>query len=268
MAFLPKTLILIVLSLLLTTTHAARTPQARVWTICKPTTNPLVCFKTILPQALTGRFNIYKALEVEIAAAQQQVNKTASSINTLLARPDNSKDMAESLSTCKDQYENIVDAINDTVKQVSTRNVVEARFKFSAVLSYHSTCNDEFGKEKSPIANDAQGVYDLGGNCLDIMKAIEEREARRREGAGNKSNAPSTGTPATGPCKGAIGNCLRNDDVMMQSLFLAWEMDYRVVVCEVVTCGFNTTTTTIFELLHLKSFIKVVPCVVLRTFQM
>ncbi|KAK7331254.1 hypothetical protein VNO77_25474 [Canavalia gladiata] len=204
MAFNKILILIFSLSYLLVNTHAARTPEARLWNICKPTTNPILCYKTIFPQVINSSFNIYKALEIEIFATQKQVENTSSLMTTLLAKPGNSKDMIESLQTCKDQYNNILDSIQDALKQVANRNAIEARFKFSAVLSFHSTCNDQFTNGNSPIANEAQVVYDLGGNCLDIMKAIEDKENRRKRGV--TPILPPI-TPPTGPCVGVIGLC-------------------------------------------------------------
>lgn len=183
--------------------HAPRTPQARVWSICKPATNPVLCYKTILPIVLTGKFNIYKTLEIEIAATKLQVDKTAAAINSLIATPGVSKSMADSLSVCKEQYDNMIDSIAETVALVAKRDVSEAKYKFSAVISYHQACNDQFDAGTSPITNDAQGVFDLGSNSLDIMHAIEVREMRRR---GNAVPVPSLGSDG-GPCKGVIGIC-------------------------------------------------------------
>ena len=186
MAFTKIHLVLLIVSISMIfapTTFATRTIQARVWTICKPTTNPLLCYKTILPQAMeTPKFNMYKALETEIQAAQTQVVKTAANIATLIFQSsETNKSVSDALETCKEQYSNIVDAITESISLVSKRDVGEARFKFSAVISYYSACKEAFLESEidSPIGPDAQAVYDLGGNCLDIMKAIEDRERSR-----------------------------------------------------------------------------------------
>lgn len=113
-----------------------------------------------------------------------QVEKTSKLISVLLARPGNSKDLGDSLQICKEQYGNIMDSMAEAKNQVAQRNVIEARFKFSSVVSYYESCNDSFTKGTSPIVEEAQGVYDLAGNCLDIMKAIQDRESRRRRGTG------------------------------------------------------------------------------------
>lgn len=80
-----KTLILFVsLSSLLLQTHAARGPrtvQARLYSLCKPTTNMDLCYKTILPEVVgLSRFSNYKALEVEILATQKQVGSGGSTL--------------------------------------------------------------------------------------------------------------------------------------------------------------------------------------------
>jgi len=209
-SFIIKTLFLFVsFSGLVLHAHAVRTPQARVWSLCKPTTNPYMCFTTILPHVITlPKFNVYKALEIEIDATRVLVGNTTILINTLLTNPANSKDLNDSLSICSDQFDSMMDAINETITVIAQRNVAEARFKFSAVLSYLSACTDEF--TNSPIVKEGKDVYDLGGNCLDIMKAIEDRESRRRRGAPVPS--PVLGplpvaTPVLTPCQNQIGPC-------------------------------------------------------------
>ncbi|XP_061373648.1 uncharacterized protein LOC133315981 [Gastrolobium bilobum] len=196
-----KTLLFIAsLSCILVHTNAVPatgTPQAWVWALCKSTTNPVICYQTILPQ-VSGEFNIYKALVAEILATQNQVKRTSSLIAALLAKQGISNSLSESLNTCQEQYSNMLDAIDDTIKEVARRNVVEARFKFSAVLSYQASCNDEFIDGPSPIANEAQGVYVLGGNSLDLMKVIEDREG---------SKPPPSSPAVPDPCKGVIGIC-------------------------------------------------------------
>ncbi|CAL5184116.1 unnamed protein product [Lathyrus oleraceus] len=183
MSFTKIHLVLLIVSisiLFAPTTHAAGI-QARVLNMCKTTTNPSLCYKTILPKALeTPKFNMYKALEIEIQAAQVQVLKTATSIATLLWKSGSDKAIADSLTVCKNQYRNIVEAVTESVSLVSKRNVGDARFKFSAVISYYLACKESFEESQitSPIAADAQTVYDLGGNCLDLMKAIEDKERK------------------------------------------------------------------------------------------
>ncbi|MCH83547.1 pectinesterase inhibitor [Trifolium medium] len=184
MDFTKTHLVLLIVSttlLFAPTTYAVRTPQARVWTICKPTTNPLLCYKTLLPKALsTPKFNMYKAVDVEIQEAQAQVVKTVAKIaNSIFTSSD--KNIANALTICKEQYGNMVDSLIEVITLVSKRNAVEARFKFSAFISYHSSCEQAFVESKNaipPFADDAKVVYDLGANILDILKAIEDRETR------------------------------------------------------------------------------------------
>ncbi|KAG4948963.1 hypothetical protein JHK82_042156 [Glycine max] len=194
------------LSSLILDTHAARAPrtiQTRLYSLCKPTTNMDLCYKTILPEVVgLSRFSNYKALEVEILATQKQVETTSKLITSLLAKPGNSKDLTESLQICKEQYGNILDSIEESKNQVAQRNVIEARFKFSAAISLQVSCNDSFTAGTSPIVKEAQDVFDLAGNCLDIMKAIEDRESRRRRGG-----SPVTSPSVPSPCQGQVGLC-------------------------------------------------------------
>lgn len=220
-----KTFLLIVsLSCLLLHTHAAavaapvvapsgrrvRSPQAMVMNLCKSTTNRTLCIRTILPAMKGTSSDPYKALEAEMNATRNQVAVTRGLIDTLLAKPNNPKSLADSLSICKDQYGNMPDSIKDAIDVVSKRTVTESKYKFSAVLSYYNTCNDGFGKEVSPIAKEAIVVYQLAGNCLDIIKAIEDREYRRLlRRFGNKlpPPPPAVVVGANDPCFDVIGTC-------------------------------------------------------------
>ncbi|XP_020203388.1 uncharacterized protein LOC109788934 [Cajanus cajan] len=202
MAF-TRTLSMIIVFVSLLQAQAARTPEARVWALCKPATNPLACYKTILPHAVSAkRFNMYNALETEILATQQQVQTTSERISWLLGNPATDKSTKDSLATCQEQYSSIVDSIHEAIALVAKRNVGEARFQFSAVISFQSSCDDEFEGETSPIAKESQAVFDLAGNCLDIMKAIEDRESRHHGGT-----TGAVPTNATGPCHNTIGTC-------------------------------------------------------------
>lgn len=195
---------------------APRTRQASIWAICKNTTNPLLCYKTIIPR-VGLHFNIYNALAAEVSETHRQVLKTSSIINGLLAKPGNSKNLKDLLGICKEQYGNMLDSIVETTTLVTSptkqNNIHEARFKFSAVISYKSACKDEFDTAAvpNPIAKELQETFDLAGNSLDIMASIEDRESRRqaRKGGNNVGVGVGVGvgTPATGPCKGVIGIC-------------------------------------------------------------
>ncbi|KAK7412803.1 hypothetical protein VNO78_04439 [Psophocarpus tetragonolobus] len=178
-----------------------RSSEERVYAICKGTTSPGVCYRTILPEvAGLAQFNIYKALEVEVVATQKEVQKTYDQILSLLGQAGNSKDTNDTLSDCKEQFEDMFDSIDDSIKLVAKRDAGEARFKFSAVLSYLASCTDDF-TAPSPIAAQENIISDLGGNCLDIMKAIEDRDTRR--------HFPLTPLPSSppSPCSHQVGLC-------------------------------------------------------------
>ncbi|CAI8590429.1 unnamed protein product [Vicia faba] len=156
MAFAKIHLALLIVSisiLLAPTTHALFAPithavgrgghlatQTHIFKMCKPTSYPLLCYKTLLPKALvTPRFNIHRALEVEVQAAQTQVIKTVTSIETHLSKPGTSKDTVDCL-----------------------------------VIWF------EESEITSPIADDAKAVNDLSTNCLDLAKAIVNKSGKVR----------------------------------------------------------------------------------------
>ncbi|KAK7331252.1 hypothetical protein VNO77_25472 [Canavalia gladiata] len=141
---------------------------------CKKTTNPDLCTKTIQPFFQNGGVDRIKALQVEVDATNSQTKKTVGEINTLLSKNDINKSTKSSLSTCKNQYNSMLDSIRDTKNALARNDVVTAKFKFSAVLSFQAACKDEFKGEAFPFPQDSDTVYQLGGNCLDIIADMEK----------------------------------------------------------------------------------------------
>lgn len=205
-----KTLIIVLVSLssILLHAHAASTPQARVSRICKDVTNYTLCYQTVLPGVeRLQKFTIYKVIEIEILETQKQVQTVLKVMNSLKAKPGTSKDMSDSLSVCLDQYDSILTTVEKSLKFVEQRNVGETVMEISSVISFYEACNDQFDENvTSPIATEAKVVYDLGSNCLDILKVIEDREISR-QGA-NTTMEPPTGPPTpASPCQNTIGFC-------------------------------------------------------------
>lgn len=143
---------------------------------CKKTTNPNLCAQTIQPHFLKSALDPFKALEIEVEATLNQTKKTVAVIAELLAKHDISKSLKDSLDTCKEQYSSILDSIRETRDAIAKRDVITAKFKFSAVLSYQASCKDAFeGLEKEfSFASDSDTVFQLGGNCLDIIADLEK----------------------------------------------------------------------------------------------
>ncbi|MED6222532.1 hypothetical protein PIB30_065319 [Stylosanthes scabra] len=217
-----NTLLLLIVSLscLILNTHAAtgarphvslrkRTPQIALLNLCKNTTKPSLCAKTILPKMdFTVHFSHYKALEIAIVAAQNQTMKTSDRIATLIVNPSTPKNIVGDLKVCKEQYRNMLDAIKESLTVVAgSKNAVEASYKFSGFMASRATCED--GKV-SPIESDVKLSYDLGSVVLDIMAAIKERNLRRvarRFGSLIAPVTPSTAVKPADPCYNVIGTC-------------------------------------------------------------
>ncbi|OIW13905.1 hypothetical protein TanjilG_31794 [Lupinus angustifolius] len=128
-------LIVSISSFLLLQINATRVPsplQDGVTKLCSTTTDPVLCVNTILPH-LHGDFNPYKALELEIIAAKNQVVKSVAVMDNLIRNPSTTKETKESLIICKDQYGFMIDSINQAIAAVSIPNAREANAKFSEV---------------------------------------------------------------------------------------------------------------------------------------
>ncbi|XP_020203395.1 uncharacterized protein LOC109788941 [Cajanus cajan] len=141
--------------------------------LCKKTTNPNLCVQTIQPH-FHGSADPFQALSAEVDATLDEAKKTLADIKTLLTKPDNGKSLKDSLKVCQDQYSSMLDSIADTKASIGKKDVITAKFKFSAVISFQSACKDSFGGQKIPFLKDSDEVYQLGGNCLDIIADIEK----------------------------------------------------------------------------------------------
>lgn len=182
-----KTIILFTISLLfLGTTNSIPSSRnihvvkhslrSQLTDFCQKTTNPTLCAKTIQPHFLTGVLDSFKALEVEVDATLDQTKKTVAIIGELLKRHDISKSLKGSLDTCREQYDNILDSIQETKDAIARHDVITAKFKFSAVLSYQASCKDAFEgiETEFSFSADSDAVFQLGGNCLDIIADMEK----------------------------------------------------------------------------------------------
>jgi pectinesterase inhibitor-like protein len=145
---------------------------------CKKTTNPTLCENTIQPHFFKRHLDPSEALKVEVDATLNQTQKAIVIINELYVKSGISKSLKDSLDICKEQYGLILDAIKETKDAIATRNWVEARAKFGAVVSCQQACSDSFeGIQKEfTFASDSKAIFDLGGNCLDMIVDLQKSE--------------------------------------------------------------------------------------------
>ncbi|CAL0334506.1 unnamed protein product [Lupinus luteus] len=191
-------LIVSISSFLLLHTNATRVPaplQDGVTKLCSTTTDPILCVNTILPQ-MHGDFNAYKALEVEILAAKNQVVKSVTVIDNLIKNPSTTKETKESLTICKDQYGSMIDSINEAIAAVEKRNAWEANAKFSA-----------FEPELPPasLKNEEAALQTVGGNVLDISKGLEDIEMSKKGSLKDAATTKITSPPSK--CLNVVGTC-------------------------------------------------------------
>lgn len=148
---------------------------------CQNTTNSTLCALTIQPHILHGDLDPFKALEIQVEATLNETKKTASIIDEFLAKSNTAKALKDSLKICKGQYSNILDSIKETKDAIAKHDLIEAKFKFSAVISYQSTCKDEFEESECPFAADSDTIFQLGGNALDIIAEMEKTVAPKQQ---------------------------------------------------------------------------------------
>lgn len=141
---------------------------------CVGTENPTLCADTI-SSSLVGKFEPLKALEVEVEATLNQSKNVAGIIEKLIKNPLTNQFSMDALGICKEQYDNILDTLNEAVGLIQKQNVVDAYYKFSSVISYRSACEDTFDESpglEMPFPQESLRVFQLGGNCLDLMNGI------------------------------------------------------------------------------------------------
>ncbi|KAK7337531.1 hypothetical protein VNO77_18111 [Canavalia gladiata] len=145
-------------------------PQ-QVAEFCSGTENATLCADTITPY-FQGSFDPLLALAAEIEATLKQSLKISNIIVESLGNPTTDKRALDALDICKTQFESIADDIKKAGVLLTQQNVVDASYKFNAVLSYRSACEEAFVESPgviSPIAQDSLTLFQLGGNCLAIM---------------------------------------------------------------------------------------------------
>ncbi|RDX76516.1 hypothetical protein CR513_43480, partial [Mucuna pruriens] len=149
--------------------------EPEVIDFCKGTENPTLCADTITPYFQSSSFDPIKALETEIKATLNQSMKVADIIAESLADASTGKVELDALDICKSQYKSIIETIKEAEHLINQQNVVDAYYKFSSVISDHSTCEDAFLESPGisiPFPRDSLIVYQLGGNCMAIMDGI------------------------------------------------------------------------------------------------
>ncbi|XP_019439109.1 PREDICTED: uncharacterized protein LOC109344821 [Lupinus angustifolius] len=201
-------LIVSISSFLLLQINATRVPsplQDGVTKLCSTTTDPVLCVNTILPH-LHGDFNPYKALELEIIAAKNQVVKSVAVMDNLIRNPSTTKETKESLIICKDQYGFMIDSINQAIAAVSIPNAREANAKFSAIFSYRQSCELAFEPEVPPVSltNEEAALKIVGGNVLDISKGLGDIEMSKK---GLLKDAITKITSPPSKCLHVVGSC-------------------------------------------------------------
>ncbi|KAG5005805.1 hypothetical protein JHK82_023786 [Glycine max] len=154
--------------------------QSDITEFCKKTTNPALCAETIHPHFLKNRIEPFKALDIEVDATLAKAKKTLANIQTLESKTGTTKSSKDSFDICKDQYKSMLDAIKETKAAIANKDIITAKFKFSAVLSFQAACKDAFEDGKIPFFEDSDAVYNLGGNCLDIIADMEKAQGPQK----------------------------------------------------------------------------------------
>ncbi|KAK7392229.1 hypothetical protein VNO78_20660 [Psophocarpus tetragonolobus] len=141
---------------------------------CTGAENPSLCEETIAPY-VEGSLDPMKALEREMQATLEQAREIASQIKSELTNTGTAKNALDALGICKDQYGDILDTINECLGLLAQHNVVDAYFKFSAVISDKSSCDDAFQESPGldmPFSNDSTTLFQLGGNVLATLDSM------------------------------------------------------------------------------------------------
>ncbi|CAK8572708.1 unnamed protein product [Lathyrus sativus] len=154
--------------------QASQSGYPEIAQLCIDGENIALCAETILKQ-MTGPFDPLKALEIAVDATLDQAMTVAGTIDELLRDPSTDKKAMDALGVCEEEYDDMLDAIEETVDLLQNQNIVDAYYKFNSVLSLKSTCDDAFAESPGvtmPFSQDSQILFQLGGNCLGIMNDL------------------------------------------------------------------------------------------------
>ncbi|KAL5069017.1 hypothetical protein RYX36_019904 [Vicia faba] len=154
--------------------RASKRAYPEIMQLCIDGENVALCAETILKQ-MNGPFDPLKALEIEVDATLVQAKTVAGTIQKLLQDPSTDKKALDALDICHSQYGYMLDTIKEAVDLLQQQNVVDAYYKFNAVISYKSSCDDAFVESPGvnmPFSQDSETLFQLGGNCLGIMNEL------------------------------------------------------------------------------------------------
>ncbi|KAG6536898.1 uncharacterized protein LOC122001769 [Zingiber officinale] len=138
---------------------------------CKTTSYPLLC------QSLPADSASLKDLtSTVVSAAADKAKEAQDEAAKLMAEPETSNTVSQSLGVCRANFDSAVDSLRGAAKNLKeAASHADLMSNLSAATAFVETCNDAFAERglKSPVAKTTELLGKLVSNCLDLGSALQ-----------------------------------------------------------------------------------------------
>ncbi|XP_045796776.1 uncharacterized protein LOC123891033 [Trifolium pratense] len=130
------------------------------------------CIET-LSKLFQGPFDVVKALEIEVNTTLSTVKTLVDTIVRLRNDPSTDKRAIDALDICRDQYDMMLDSINQAMEILPQQNFVDAYNNMCAVISYNSACQEGWDESPGVVRPwDVEPLIQSTVICVDILDNI------------------------------------------------------------------------------------------------
>lgn len=143
--------------------------------LCGHTDYPDVCASSIQPlphpPGLAGPAAL---LKLQLQACREQAEKAQAHIAALVSLPGTKARDASSLQDCDDNYDDVIDNLDEAAAALESRDKGTLKTMLSALVTDFSTCDDGFAEiaKVSPLAVIDEMLTKLASNCLAIAALV------------------------------------------------------------------------------------------------
>lgn len=113
-------------------------------------------------------------LKMQLQACRAQAEKARAHIAALVSLPGTKARDASSLQDCDDNYDDVIDNLDEAADALSSRDKGTLKTMLSALVTDFSTCDDGFAEmaKVSPLAVIDVMLTKLASNCLAIASLV------------------------------------------------------------------------------------------------
>ncbi|XP_058088870.1 probable pectinesterase/pectinesterase inhibitor 61 [Magnolia sinica] len=153
----------------------AHHPRDKISEACKNTRFPHICEGTAMLIPKSNDCGVTDIAKMSIQATLNKITE-AKAITAKMMEAQTEDDMAHSsFEVCQQAYQDAIDALKESIKNMDARSHVDLMDNLSAAMSAFSTCDDGFAEatgEDSPLADVNSILTKLTSNSLALGEHI------------------------------------------------------------------------------------------------